>query len=147
MLHGYSPPTATVAPGTTVCWQNQDGWTHTVTSDTGLFDSGEMALAGVFTFTFDATGSYPYHDSLYPERTGTVEVRPAPPRSAKSFVVPRVVGLKLNTAKLRIRRAHGNVGRIRSVRSQRVGRVLAQRPSRGKRLPRGARVNLVVGRR
>jgi plastocyanin len=148
VLHGFSPPTLRIVPGTTVCWQNQDGWTHTVTSDTGLFDSGEMALAGVFTFMFGATGSYPYHDSLYPSRTGTVEVRPGTPRSARYFVVPSVVGLRLGKAKVRIRRAHGKVGRItRVARSKRVGRVLRQRPGAGKKLRRGSRVNLVIGRR
>jgi beta-lactam-binding protein with PASTA domain len=60
--------------------------------------------------------------------------------------VPRVVGLRLPTAKQRIRRASCAVGRIRKKRSKRVGRVLAQSPRAGTKLPQGGRVNLVVGR-
>jgi len=61
-------------------------------------------------------------------------------------VVPRVIGLKLNRAKRRIRARHCSVGRIRRVQSRRVGRVLAQKPRAGTRKPRGFPVKLVVGR-
>jgi Tol biopolymer transport system component len=70
---------------------------------------------------------------------------PAP--STGSCRVPKVVGLRLTTARKRIRRAHCSVGRVRRVRSTRRGRVLAQFPRAGTRGPRGTRVRLVVGRR
>lgn len=133
-------PTFTVVAGTTVCWRNQDGWTHTVTSNTGVFDSGVIALGDTFSFTFDAAGSYAYHCELHPAMAGTINV-------ARSFRVPRVIGFKLAAAKSRIRRSKGSVGRVRRVRSRRVGRVIAQKPAPGKRLARRARVSLVVGRR
>jgi plastocyanin len=142
---GFSPATVSVAPSTTVCWRNQDGWSHTVTSDSGVFDSGVIGPGYQYSFTFETTGSYAYHDSLYPSKTGTVNV--IDPRSLASFRVPRVVGLRLPTAKSRIRRSRGSVGRVRRARSTRVGRVIAQRPVPGKRVARGTRVNLVVGRR
>ena len=47
--------------------------------------------------------------------------------------VPRVIGLRLQTARARIRRAHCSPGRVRRVRAKRVGRVLAQKPSAGRR--------------
>lgn len=65
-------------------------------------------------------------------------------------VVPRVVGLRLAAARTRIRAANCAVGRTRYARSRkvgRVGRVLSQTPRPGTRLPRGTKVNLVVGRR
>jgi beta-lactam-binding protein with PASTA domain len=58
-----------------------------------------------------------------------------------------VIGQTLTRARTRIRRAHCTVGRIRRVRSRRVGRVIAQSPRAGAQRPRGTRVNLVVGRR
>jgi beta-lactam-binding protein with PASTA domain len=61
--------------------------------------------------------------------------------------VPNVVHLRLATAKQRIRRVNCTVGRIRKARSSSVGRVLAQSPRPGTSLPRGGRVNLVVGRK
>jgi hypothetical protein len=72
---------------------------------------------------------------------------PPPPPSLPQCRVPRVIGLRLAAARARIRRAKCSVGRIRRARSRRVGRVLAQSPSPGWRRERGARVNLVVGRR
>ena len=61
--------------------------------------------------------------------------------------VPRVIGLRLATARKRIGRAHCRVGRVRRARSRRVGRVLSQSPKAGSVRPRGTKVKLVVGRR
>jgi beta-lactam-binding protein with PASTA domain len=61
--------------------------------------------------------------------------------------VPRVIGLRLPTARTRIRRANCRVGRVRRARSRRVGRVISQRPRPGTIRARGFRVTLVVGRR
>ena len=71
---------------------------------------------------------------------------PAPPPTVKC-VVPRVVGLRLAAAKTRIRRRHCRLGRVRTRRSaKRRGIVVAQSPKAGRRIARGSRVNLVVGR-
>lgn len=61
--------------------------------------------------------------------------------------VPKVVGLALRRARVRIRNANCSIGRVRSKRSRRVGRVVAQSPRHGAERSRGAKVNLVVGRR
>jgi beta-lactam-binding protein with PASTA domain len=58
-----------------------------------------------------------------------------------------VIGLRLGRAKVKIRRGHCSVGRIRRSRSRLVGRVIGQSPQGGARRPRGFRVSLVVGRR
>jgi PASTA domain len=70
------------------------------------------------------------------------------PASRRQFcVVPRVQGRKMAAARKAIRRAHCRVGRVRKARSLRPsGRVIAQTPRAGKRLPLGAKVNLVVSR-
>jgi beta-lactam-binding protein with PASTA domain len=62
-------------------------------------------------------------------------------------VVPKVVGMNLAKAKRRIRRARCSVGRVKRAKSKRVHRVLRQSPRPRTRLGRGARINLVVGRR
>jgi Tol biopolymer transport system component len=61
--------------------------------------------------------------------------------------VPKVVGVRLATAKLRIRKAGCVVGRVRTKRSRRPGIVVAQSPRPGTRLPHGGRVDLLVGRK
>jgi hypothetical protein len=74
---------------------------------------------------------------------------PAPPpvRGVTGCRVPRVVGVRLATARTKIRRAHCSVGRIRYKHAlARRGRVIAQRPRAGVRLRRGARVSLIVSR-
>jgi Tol biopolymer transport system component len=70
-----------------------------------------------------------------------------PPPAAVRCRVPRVVGLRLATARVRIVHAHCRVGRIHRVHSKRVGRVLRQSPRAGTVKPRGAKVGLTVGRR
>jgi len=62
-------------------------------------------------------------------------------------VVPKVIGLRLTAARVRIRRARCAVGRVRRAHSGRVGRVLAQNPRAGAQRLVGSRVNLLVGRR
>jgi beta-lactam-binding protein with PASTA domain len=63
-------------------------------------------------------------------------------------VVPRVVGLAPAKAKARIRSRHCSVGRVTKAFSalRKKGKVLSQAPKPGKRLRRGARVNMVVGK-
>lgn len=65
---------------------------------------------------------------------------PPPPAPAARCRVPRVIGLRLKAARSRIQRGNCRVGRVRHARSRvRRGRVIAQKPGRGKRLARGAR--------
>jgi beta-lactam-binding protein with PASTA domain len=62
--------------------------------------------------------------------------------------VPKVVGLKLAKAKAKIRGARCSVGKItKKVSSQKKkGVVLRQKPTPGKTLLGGSRVNLTVGK-
>ena len=71
----YRPSTLDVLPGETVLWTNISQRTHTVTSDTGLFDSGQVAPNDRFTVQFNEVGTYRYHCTIHPSITGEIDVR------------------------------------------------------------------------
>jgi plastocyanin len=70
----FQPAWISVPAGTTVSWFNGDGVSHTVTSDSGAFDSGAIAPGGSFGVTFSTPGTYTYHCAFHPMMTGTVVV-------------------------------------------------------------------------
>jgi plastocyanin len=75
----YQPNPAQVSVGSTVTWTNDDAQPHTATSGEnvtpdGNFDSGIMAPAATFDFTFTEAGEYPYFCLLHPNMVGTVSV-------------------------------------------------------------------------
>jgi plastocyanin len=72
---GFNPGTITVKAGTTVTWTNT-GVTHTVTSNTGLFDSGHLGTGDTFTFTFSKAGTYAYHCAIHSSMKGEITVAP-----------------------------------------------------------------------
>jgi len=57
--------TVTINVGDTVTWTNTAGFTHTTTSDTLVWDSGNMSSGAVFSFTFNQAGTFPYHCSIH----------------------------------------------------------------------------------
>jgi nitrite reductase (NO-forming) len=75
----YQPNPVQVSVGDTVTWTNDDSQPHTATSGEavipdGRFDSGIMAPAATFDFTFTEAGEYPYFCLLHPNMVGTVSV-------------------------------------------------------------------------
>ena len=82
----FNPPTLNVAAGTQVTWTNNDsGVPHSVTSDTGVFDSspncptsGCLQTGNAFSFTFNTAGTFPYHCRVHSFMTGQVVVSAAP---------------------------------------------------------------------
>ena len=75
----YAPNPIEVGVGDTVTWTNDDSQPHTATSGEavtpdGNFDSGIMAPAATFDFTFTEAGEYPYFCLLHPNMIGTVSV-------------------------------------------------------------------------
>ena len=56
----FSPATITVKVGTTITWKNDDGIAHTSTSDTGVWDTGNMVAGASAVTTFNTAGTYPY---------------------------------------------------------------------------------------
>ncbi len=72
----FQPDELTVSVGTAVTWTNQDGISHTTTSDDAVWDSGVLAGGGTFSFTFDEPGTFEYFCSIHPAQmraTITVE--------------------------------------------------------------------------
>lgn len=72
----FTPSTITVSQNTAVTWTNKDGVAHTVTSTTGLFDSGSIANKGTYSYTFSTAGTFSYKCSIHPTMVGTVIVNP-----------------------------------------------------------------------
>ena len=70
----FAPGTLPISAGTTVTWTNNDSTTHHVASDTGVFDSGDMAPNATFSYTFKSTGTFPYHCSIHTYMKGTIAV-------------------------------------------------------------------------
>ena len=70
----FSPASLTVKAGTTVTWTNNDNMTHTVTSDGGSFDSGDITVGSKYSKVFATTGSFAYHCSIHPTMKGTITV-------------------------------------------------------------------------
>ena len=73
--NGFTPATLTVPAGTTVTWGNNDVTTHTVTSDTGLFNSNNLNSGNTFEVKFDNPGQYKYHCTIHSFMTGTIVVQ------------------------------------------------------------------------
>jgi len=80
----FNPSTLNVKVGTTVTWINKDTVTHDVVSDSGVFDSGNLTNGMSYNYTFNQTGSFPYHCSIHPSMTGTIVVSSTAPTSTGS---------------------------------------------------------------
>ena len=69
----FSPATLNAKMGQQVTWTNKQDIAHTVTADGGAFDH-QMPTGATFSFTFDKAGSFPYHCTIHPSMTATIEV-------------------------------------------------------------------------
>lgn len=70
----YDPQTLTVNVGDKVTWVNNGEDIHTVTSDDGSFDSGDMKHGARWSYTFTTPGTYTYFCAPHPWMTATVVV-------------------------------------------------------------------------
>ena len=70
----FTPPSASVPPGTKVRWTNRDDVPHTVVSTEKVFKSPVLDTDGQFDFVFDRPGTYPYFCSIHPKMTGRITV-------------------------------------------------------------------------
>ncbi|MEM3656448.1 MAG: cupredoxin domain-containing protein [Thermoprotei archaeon] len=75
-LLGYSPDVIHVVIGVnnTVVWTNNDNVTHTVTSTTGVFNSGLLPPGQSWNYTFTYPGTFNYYCTIHPWMKGTVLV-------------------------------------------------------------------------
>ena len=71
----FNPSALTISKGANVTWTNDDSTTHTVTSDTGAFESGNLSPGNSFTRQFNDTGTFPYHCSIHTFMKGTIAVQ------------------------------------------------------------------------
>lgn len=78
----FSPAEVTVSQGTRVVWINCEtsggpGFSHTSTSDNGVWDSPLLASQGVGKFerTFNQTGNFPYHCTPHPQMQARIVVQ------------------------------------------------------------------------
>lgn len=72
----YSPQAVVVVVGVnnTITWISHSTAYDTVTSDSGLFDSGPMRPGGSYSHTFLTPGVYAYHCAFHPWMMGSVTV-------------------------------------------------------------------------
>lgn len=69
---GFTPSNMTVGFTSSVTWVNEDGETHTVTSDDASFESNDIQPGESFTYKFSTSGTYKYHCTYHPAETGTI---------------------------------------------------------------------------
>ena len=79
----FEPISVTIQQGTTVSWVNSGKNIHTVTSDNGKFDSGDIPPGGVFRATFVTPGTYKYHCKHHRSMVGTIIVEAPKVKVAK----------------------------------------------------------------
>jgi plastocyanin len=75
-LAGYNPGTYQVAPGQNVHWCWNEG-NHSVTSNTGAFNSGVLDSGATFDHAFATAGTYTYHCSVHGSMVATIVVKAA----------------------------------------------------------------------
>jgi plastocyanin len=75
-IQGLAFGPVTAGRGGRVLVQNRDGVAHTVTADTGAFDTGQVGPKATVTLTAPATpGNYRFTCLIHPQMSGTLVVR------------------------------------------------------------------------
>lgn len=79
--NGFDPNTVSIRLGQTIVWTNYDTKGHDIVSTPNKLDpilvgfkSPVMLQNQTYSFVFDKTGTFTYHDSLNPNFSGTVVV-------------------------------------------------------------------------
>jgi plastocyanin len=86
----FSPNPIRITVGSTVTWTNSTAATHTSTSDTGAWNTGNIAPGATSAaVAFPTAGTFTYHCAIHPSMTGSVIVSAAAPAPSS----PPVVGL------------------------------------------------------
>lgn len=74
----FSPATLTIKVGDIVVWKNVTNVVHTVTSNTGVFNTpGFLTPNHTFKFTFSRTGTFHYHCNIHLYMHATIIVKSA----------------------------------------------------------------------
>lgn len=72
----FTPHTIVVATGATITWKNDDSMAHTVHSQEGWFDSGNIAPGATFVWQAGKPGTFRYNCDIHPTMEGVVIVLP-----------------------------------------------------------------------
>lgn len=70
----FNPAELTIKKGDTVKWINKDPYNHTITSDTGAFESSLLPQNQEFSKTFNETGTFNYHCKIHLSMTAKIIV-------------------------------------------------------------------------
>ncbi len=74
----FSPKPIQITAGSTVTWTNGTAPTHTSTSDTGAWNTGNIAPGATSSaISFPTAGTFAYHCAIHPSMTGSVVVSAA----------------------------------------------------------------------
>jgi plastocyanin len=71
----FAPTPLVVKAGTTVAVTNADDTRHSVTADTGAFDTHDLDGGAKARFVLDQPGKFAYHCDIHDYMKGTIEVR------------------------------------------------------------------------
>ncbi len=70
----FSPNSANITHGQSVCWQNTGSIPHTVTSNDGTSFNSTLPSGQMFVHTFPTAGSFAFHCTIHAGMTGTISV-------------------------------------------------------------------------
>lgn len=87
---GFTPKNLSVNQGDIVKWTNADNVNHQLVANNGAFASSILKPGNTYSFTFNAAGTFHYHDALKPTFTGTVTVKGPPPSVSLGVSAPIV---------------------------------------------------------
>ncbi|MBI3971110.1 MAG: hypothetical protein HY332_07450 [Chloroflexi bacterium] len=95
----FEPATIQVAANEAIVFKNAGGAAHTVTAQSGGFDSGNINAGGEFTWTPKTASTFAYYCVYHPWMTGTIEVTApaktatdaAPEKAAPAFSAGRLL--------------------------------------------------------
>jgi plastocyanin len=71
----YSIPDLGIVAGTPITWINNDGIKHTVTSEDGTFDSGDILPGGSFSLTLNNIAIYNYYSKYKVDMKAKITVK------------------------------------------------------------------------
>jgi len=87
----FQPTTVTIKTGDAVKWVNSDTQNHQVVSNNGSFVSPILGPGKSYSHTFNAAGTYRYHDGLNATVRGVIKVTGPPPAVTIGLNKPIVV--------------------------------------------------------
>ncbi len=76
-MYAFDPASLTIKVGTQVIWSNDSNAPHTVSSDTGVFNTPNplgINPGQTYAFTFTKPGTYPYYCNIHTYMTGKIVV-------------------------------------------------------------------------